>query len=445
MFNLSDLIHGVQRRLGAARFNPQVIAQQKVNQRDSRLLILTRNLAITNHELPQMFPNTLRLRQLLIAPIRFLDLLDQLNQLVSAEEINYLRSRKARLLLDMSVEAMNFSGYSEEKLLLLHQALNDARVNPDSVLLLNANVASPRAMAKWAEKHRLSRAVHCLGYSFYLFEYLSELLMSEWFAKTYPVYRERRLQELTAPGKRLLVCLNLRPRPHRLAMVLFLIRRGLLDRSIVSFFGEDFGHSDTRSVASRGDALNFVRSLPNGLELIESLPRLEAMAPITVDRDAGNMRKDLWDRKPGEIAFLFPETTADGTPICTTHFEIVTETWFTDDSCLYVTEKTIRPIIRMQPFIVIGCPGTLAYLRSLGFQTFSPYIDENYDTIVDPAQRLDAIFREVERLAALGEADLNNIQRSLLPRLQHNAEWYLKQGRRLARDEITGRISSGLK
>src|SRR5882724_9437504 len=174
MPNLSDAIRALEQWLETARFNPKVSAQQKASQRDSRLLILTRNLGITDHELPRMFPNILRQRQLLIAPVRFLDLLDQLNQLISAEEINYLRRGNARLLLDMSVEAMNFSGYSEEKLLLLHQALNDAGLNPNSVLLLNANAVSQRAMPKWAEKHRLRSAVHCLGYSFYLFEYLSE-------------------------------------------------------------------------------------------------------------------------------------------------------------------------------------------------------------------------------------------------------------------------------
>src|SRR5262245_39443584 len=113
MLNFSNVIDGVERRLGAARFSPEVIAQQKAHQRDSRLLILTRNLGITDHKLPRMFPNVFRQQQLLIAPIRFLDLLDQLDQVISAEVINYLRSGNARLLLDMSVEAMNFSGYSE--------------------------------------------------------------------------------------------------------------------------------------------------------------------------------------------------------------------------------------------------------------------------------------------------------------------------------------------
>ena len=73
-----------------------------------------------------------------------------------------------------------------------------------------------------------------------------------------------------------------------------------------------------------------------------------------------------------------------------TDFEVVLETIF-DDSRLHLTEKTLRPIACSQPFLLVGTHGSLEYLRSYGFETFGDVIDENYDSIVDPVQRLKAI------------------------------------------------------
>jgi hypothetical protein len=46
-------------------------------------------------------------------------------------------------------------------------------------------------------------------------------------------------------------------------------------------------------------------------------------------------------------------------------------------------------------------PGSLALLRKYGFQTFSPYINETYDTIQDNDLRLDHILEEMKRIQQL--------------------------------------------
>jgi hypothetical protein len=73
-----------------------------------------------------------------------------------------------------------------------------------------------------------------------------------------------------------------------------------------------------------------------------------------------------------------------------TAIEVVLETLF-DDSRLHLTEKSLRPIACGQPFILAATAGSLAYLRSYGFKTFSSVFDESYDTISDPVERLGAI------------------------------------------------------
>lgn len=64
----------------------------------------------------------------------------------------------------------------------------------------------------------------------------------------------------------------------------------------------------------------------------------------------------------------------------------------------FVTEKTFKPIAFQHPFIVYGTPGTLRYLHELGFETFCHLIDQSYDEISDPIQRLEAIKSVLEHL-----------------------------------------------
>lgn len=89
----------------------------------------------------------------------------------------------------------------------------------------------------------------------------------------------------------------------------------------------------------------------------------------------------------------------------------------------WITEKTVKNLYIGKPFIIMGAPGILAKIRSFGFQTFSPWVDESYDTITNNYQRLSAIKREIDRLAG---TDVNQLHQQLLPILEHNRQTYGK-------------------
>jgi hypothetical protein len=80
-------------------------------------------------------------------------------------------------------------------------------------------------------------------------------------------------------------------------------------------------------------------------------------------------------------------TTADYN---STEIEVVLETLFDDDR-LHLTEKSLRPIACLQPFILVATHGSLQYLKDYGFQTFDAVWDETYDTVQDPYNRMLAI------------------------------------------------------
>jgi hypothetical protein len=68
----------------------------------------------------------------------------------------------------------------------------------------------------------------------------------------------------------------------------------------------------------------------------------------------------------------------------------VLETLF-DDHRWHLTEKSLRPIACGKPFVLMATPGSLQYLRQYGFKTFDGLIDETYDSIQNPKQRLQAV------------------------------------------------------
>jgi len=81
-----------------------------------------------------------------------------------------------------------------------------------------------------------------------------------------------------------------------------------------------------------------------------------------------------------------------------TEIEVVLETLF-DDQRLHLTEKTLRPLACQQPFILAATHGSLEYLRSYGFVTFSDVWNEDYDQIKDPNQRLEAVCKLMKEIS----------------------------------------------
>ena len=78
--------------------------------------------------------------------------------------------------------------------------------------------------------------------------------------------------------------------------------------------------------------------------------------------------------------------------------EVVLETLF-DSQRLHLTEKILRPIALGHPFLLCATPGSLKYLQSYGFQTFGDVIDETYDQIIDPVERLKQITNVMKTIA----------------------------------------------
>jgi len=74
-----------------------------------------------------------------------------------------------------------------------------------------------------------------------------------------------------------------------------------------------------------------------------------------------------------------------------------------------ITEKTNKPIACCRPFIAFSTPYFLEDVRQLGFETFSPYINESYDLEIDNHKRLNMIVDEIERITNLSADEYTNL------------------------------------
>jgi hypothetical protein len=103
------------------------------------------------------------------------------------------------------------------------------------------------------------------------------------------------------------------------------------------------------------------------------------------------------------------------------YFNIVPMSYFyTNHSQLEINEKLFKPIAAMQPFIILGEPGTLRALKTIGYKTFNEFIDESYDDELDDAKRYKKILLEINKLASLNDQQLKEMLYDMFHILDHN-------------------------
>jgi hypothetical protein len=102
---------------------------------------------------------------------------------------------------------------------------------------------------------------------------------------------------------------------------------------------------------------------------------------------------------------------------------IVTET-HTNNEDFFISEKTYKPIAIGMPFIVLGNPGTLSYLREKGYATFSDWIDESYDKDLPIEERIDIVVQNLIRISKMSDIEKINIRRQMNINCEHNLNLY---------------------
>jgi hypothetical protein len=147
---------------------------------------------------------------------------------------------------------------------------------------------------------------------------------------------------------------------------------------------------------------------------------------------------ELAERLDGAWRALAPRLplVAEGAPHRRGYVAIASEPTF--DGYPLATDGALAPLLNLQPFVWVGSPDTLRYLRALGFETFGRVLDERYDQPDQFATRMVRLLGQIEALGARDHAALRDLQVELLPELLHNRSHVIEGRHQLDRlfDEL---------
>lgn len=189
--------------------------------------------------------------------------------------------------------------------------------------------------------------------------------------------------------KYLYLSYNRNQREHRILLQCFLLENDLLDKGLISC--GDFDLDKT----------------PHFLELHRLVPSLKEIVPIEID-------------KPLEINWA---NDISGEDYHKTFLSLVTET-HTDRNILFLSEKIFKPIYMGHPFILLGNPGTLKKLKSMGYKTFDKWWDESYDNEIDLRKRTQMIVSILKSLNEKTRDELIELRNEMKETLNWNQHIY---------------------
>ena len=189
--------------------------------------------------------------------------------------------------------------------------------------------------------------------------------------------------------------------PHRTILLTMLQDNKLLENSLTSY--QKIHDDDLSRIVTNGK-YHFNISSITANKHQKILETLVADSPKVIDVDE-------WETNHFD--------TSTSWPYDKTFFSLVSETHFVW-RCKFLSEKTFKAIYNHHPFILIGDCNSLELLRSYGFKTFEPFIDESYDKEVDNYSRMKLAIKEVKKLCSLDKNGRKEFLKNTLDIVLHN-------------------------
>ena len=190
--------------------------------------------------------------------------------------------------------------------------------------------------------------------------------------------------------------LNGRLRPHRKYLLHRLRELEILDRGLWTCLDRRCDMRWTSYLTlpcqdrDRMDEPEAIRFLPPEYEIERAVINLDRDLP---DRDVKHfLFNDTW----GD-AIINPRAYTD------TAFSIVTETIY-DYPFSFRTEKIWKSVIMGHPFVVAANVGYYRALHQAGFRTFGDLVDESFDSIWEPRERMEAMIEVIHDIIRNGSA-----------------------------------------
>lgn len=206
------------------------------------------------------------------------------------------------------------------------------------------------------------------------------------------------------------LCFNRVERKHRIILIAKLMLENILDHGFCSFYGKDFNNEWVNNLRDE---------IPE--QYHDILVANSSIFPMHLTGNASIRNNPIEVLE--EDRYLFEES----------YYSVVTETLFFNTAdilsygiipAIFFTEKTYKPIAMKHPFILVSMPNSLTWLKSMGFKTFSPFINESYDDEQDGDLRMQMIVDEIKRLDSFTDQEWMQWQFGIKEIVEHNFKVY---------------------
>jgi hypothetical protein len=292
---------------------------------------------------------------------------DSMFDCISPKILERVKHRRALLLFDQCLE-----GYQTPWLWqFFHEECERVGIHPSSVIYVTGNVLSFEQYNAWANARISGDRIKVVPYTHFERD-IGLIAHRNNIQPTYESIVKYKQENITTV--KTFNCLNKRPRAHRSWFYLKLYKENLLSSGLVSM--NDYGPHIPR----------IDNQWPDQQLMLEA----RKLLPLVIYNTPNNEKDDLF-----YITRITDQVFLDS------WLTVIPEASFADSSgTLFISEKTFKPIACMHPFIVFGNRGSLKELRSMGYKTFSPFINEEYDDL-PTFERMDAIIAEIKRIDAI--------------------------------------------
>jgi hypothetical protein len=272
----------------------------------------------------------------------------------------------------------------------LHRGLSALAIPAKKVVIISTNYNLPVTYAAWARSSGLD-PINFYIYDFWCYK-ISAQLHEKHIGKE---PNSIRASEPSFQVEKKVLSFNRMPKAHRASVVLKLLQDDQLESSLVSFMPDSANVSEDE----KASLLTYYKSLgwPALDKLLDSWDALASRIPLVHDQDAGI---EYLTYVFGDI--VSPDYDKVG-------FTVITESDFGVADVDRVTEKPFKAIANRCPFLLVGQPNQLARLEKLGFKPYSMFNNE-YDLIVEPSARLEAVMNELGRLSTASVEQLQSMR-----------------------------------
>lgn len=191
---------------------------------------------------------------------------------------------------------------------------------------------------------------------------------------------------------------NSKPRPHRVGLV-----NRLKEKNLDLLGNLSLGQNYKNSYMSKPEPEDF---------------------PIYEIKDNTPKSSDSFFDRNDDIVF-FVESFGNENVWHESFLNIITET-FVHDNNLFITEKTLKPILGLRPFLLLSSPFNLDFLKKLDINLFDEWFGD-WHSSKDYNVRLNKIINIIEYVCSLSKNERKNMFDDMFPVLLKNREMLLDE------------------